>query len=144
VADAVIGIVEGDRYRFSGLTTGVGIAPVWLPAGDQRAVESAQRRIRACLSVDFALRGASAGAGRDQLFLVYVAECASAKDAAALTAAAVPASTSDTAELAVSHDRLCAVVIARSTVHGRAAVETAASLRWLSGPLGQALARAAG
>jgi hypothetical protein len=139
VARSVVGVVEGARYRVTGITTGTDIAPVWLPSGDPHAVEQARRRLRACLSVSAVPRAAAVAVFPGQVILVYVAECARPEDAALLPKAAKRPATSDVAALAVSRDRLFVELIARSTVKGVAPIESAASIERFRKPLARVL-----
>jgi hypothetical protein len=139
VADSVARVIEADDYRVTGITTGTEIAPVWLPSTDPRAVERARERIHACLSVSAAPHADATAESPEQMFLAYVAECATHEDAALLTQAAKQPAASDIAAVAVSHSRLCVVVVARSTVQGVAPIETTASVERLREPLTRAL-----
>jgi hypothetical protein len=139
LADSVARIIEADDYRITGITTGTDIAPVWLPSADPRAVEQARERVRACLSVSGAPHADADVGFPAQMFLTYVAECATAEEAALIMQAAKQPAASKIAALAVRHDRLCVVVIARSTVQGVAPIETTASIERFRQPLARAL-----
>jgi hypothetical protein len=139
VANSAARVVEADDYRVTGITTGTDIAPVWLPAADPGAVEQARERIRACLSISAAHHAEATTEFPDQMFLAYVAECATSEDATLLTQAVKQPTGSDIAALAVSHGRLCVVVIARSTVKGVPPVESTDSIERFRDPLTHAL-----
>lgn len=142
VAGSLTQVVEADEYRVTGVTTGTDIAPVWLPSADPRAVENARRRIRACLSISAAPRADTTAVFPAQMFLAYLADCATPEDAALLAQACEQPARSNVAALAVSHGRLCVVVVARSTVKGVVPIEPTDRLERLREPIARALSRA--
>jgi hypothetical protein len=139
VANSVVNVFEGDRYRVTGITTGTDIAPIWLPSEDPQMVEQARQSIRACLSISAAPRAQATTMFPAQMLLAHVAECAATQDAELLTKAAKRPATSDIAALAVSHDSVCVEVIARSTVKDVAPIESAASIERFREPIARVL-----
>jgi hypothetical protein len=141
IAESLAQVLEADRYTLTGITTGTEIASAWLPAHDA-ATEQARKSVRACLSLSAAPRDEAADAFPTHTFLAYVAECATPDDARRIARAAAQSASSNVAELAVSHDRLCAVLIARSTVKGIASDESTDSITRFRQPARNAISKA--
>jgi hypothetical protein len=140
IARSIAAAIEDDRYRVTDITTGTDIAAAWLRAGGATA-EAARLRVNACLSLSAAPNGTTPTVFAEQMFLVYLAECATPNDAALLAEASKQPEASDTASVGVSQESLCVVLIARSTVKGVASIESGESLRRFLGPLARAIAR---
>lgn len=135
----MIRAVEADEYRVRDLTTGTGIAAVWLPSADARAVETARKRVRACMSISAVRSTDAAFMFPAQRLDAYLAECAGPEDAELLTRASRQPAGSDIATLAVSHGTLCAIVVARSIRHGVESIESSDRLERFRGAMAQAL-----
>jgi hypothetical protein len=142
-AELLAEVIESDHYQLTGITTGSEIASVWLPAHDAET-EQARKNVGACLSVSAAPRDEAATVFPAQTFLAYIAECASSEDASRLANAAQQPASSEVAELAVWHGRLCVVVIARSTVKDVAPLESTSSIIRFRDPVRSALSKLTG
>jgi hypothetical protein len=123
----VAAALEEDRYRVDDITVASDLPEVWL-AGDDMDVGRATGALTGCVSVHADLRP---DAGQDEnahFLLAFLAEATTAADASRIAAAAETRAAPNVAQVGVAVDRRCAVVIARSSVHGVPAVEDKESL----------------
>jgi ketosteroid isomerase-like protein len=132
-ANAIQDVLEADVYRVHGIAVGGELPPVWLSGH----VESALNAIRACVTVS----ATPAPSPDDQQLLAFIAEAASAEDAAMLASAAVSADWHEA--LGVSYGAACCVVIANSVVVGVPAFERPGALERFADPVASALREAA-
>ena len=139
IATGVGELLERDQYRVTTITTGTDIAPVWLAAIDRDTAQTTVGRVRGCVSVSAAPASEAASVFPDQMLLAYIAECASPSDATGLATAASQPDSSNVAEIAISYETLCLIVIARSTVKGIEPIETTQSIARFREPLTQVL-----
>jgi hypothetical protein len=130
---AVAAVVENDgRYEVGGIGVEREVPGVWLDGG----AETERRRLRRVASVK-----ADPPAGRTHFLLVYVVEAASDEDAEAIAASARRRELDGAVELGIAVGSRCAVVIARTAVHGQPDLEDDASLARLTDPVTAALRR---
>ncbi|MBF9130762.1 hypothetical protein I0C86_17610 [Plantactinospora sp. S1510] len=119
-------MLERDDYQVGQVSVAVELPGMWLGGARSPAVDAA-RRLTGCACVH-------AGAGKDtvpadqHVLLVFLAEAASAGDAAALAEAASRQPADQAVASGVAAGRHCAVVVARSTVLGLPAIETRSTL----------------
>ncbi|MBE1485504.1 hypothetical protein [Plantactinospora soyae] len=127
LAFEVAAMLERDDYRVGHVSVAAELPDIWLAGAGTSAVAGARRRLTGCASVHAEPAGAAVITDQHVL-LVFLAEAASAEDAAVLAEAASRKATDRTVELGVAAGRQCAVVVARSTVLGLSAIETRATL----------------
>src|SRR5262249_53204218 len=112
--------IEGEgTYRVEGLGIGDNLPPVWVAANVDERVAAAIEGLTACASIRAV---PIAGSGRnpgDHFLKVYLAEAATAEDAAALAAGAGRGGRSGSVVLGVAADRLCAVLVGARRHPGR-------------------------
>jgi hypothetical protein len=134
-------VLEADVYRVHSIAVGGELPLVWLTAGDKSELERAVNAMRACVNVGARLDPSATSTAEDQHFVAFVAEAASADDAAMLASAAV--STESHEALGLSHGAVCCVLVARSFVVGVPAFEEPGALHRFAVPVESALQAAA-
>ena len=123
-------VVEDDgRYEVSGIGVERELPAVWLD-GDP----AARRRLRRCVSVR-----AEPPEDRAHFLLTFLVEAASEADAGEIAVAARGRVLVGAVELGIPVGRRCAVVIARSAVHGVPDIEDDRSLARLTAPVTAAM-----
>jgi hypothetical protein len=123
--------VETDgRYEVADISVEREVPAVWLAD----TAEAARRRLRKCVSVR-----ADPPGDRAHFLLVYLVEARDEADAGTIAAAAPNRVLDGTVELGIAVGRLCAVVIARTAVHGVPDIEDDTSLARLREPVAAAL-----
>jgi hypothetical protein len=137
IAMALQDVLEADVYRVDGIAVGGQLPPVWLTAGDKRALERAVNAVRACVSVDAKLDPSATSTAEDQQFVAFIAEAAGLGDAAMLASAAV--STESHEALGMSQGPVCCVLVANSIMVGVPAFEEPGALHRFAVPVESAL-----
>ncbi|MFC6018575.1 hypothetical protein ACFP2T_20490 [Plantactinospora solaniradicis] len=120
-------MLERDDYQVGHVSVAADLPDQWLGGLRRSAVDAARRRLTGCAYVHAGPGDGTVPADRHVL-LVFLAEAASAGDATALAEAASRYPAAQAVELGVAAGRLCAVVVARSTVLGLPAIETRSTL----------------
>lgn len=129
----IAAVVEDDgRYEVGGVAVERELPAVWLDGG----AEAARRRLRRCTSVR-----ADPPDSRTHFLLVFLVEAATEDDAAAIAASARSRVLGGAVELGIAVERRCAVVVARTAVHGQPDLEDARSLARLTAPVTAAMRR---
>jgi hypothetical protein len=127
----IAAVIETDgRYEVSDISVEREVPAVWLGDG----ADAARRRLRRCVSVR-----AEPPGDRAHFLLVYLAETRDDGDAETVAAAARARSLDGAVELGIAAGRLCAVVIARTAVHGEPDIEDGRSLARLTEPISATL-----
>ncbi|AVT31270.1 hypothetical protein C6361_19300 [Plantactinospora sp. BC1] len=108
-------MLEGDRYQVGQVSVAATLPATRLGVTGQPAVSTATDRLTGCAY----LHATPGDAGADQQYLLlFLAETESEPDAATIAEAALRHQERGTAGWAVAAGRLCAVLVARSTVSG--------------------------
>lgn len=118
-------IEEDGRYEVGGVGVEREVPAVWLDGAEEE-----RRRLKRCVSVRADPPDSDA-----HFLLVFLVEAATDADAAAIAAAAQRRVFPGAVELGIAVDRRCAVVIARSAVHGVPPIEDDRSLTRLTAPI---------
>ncbi len=116
VALSVAGVLAADVYRVTSIGVGSDLPTVWLGGGRPAAP------LAGCVVIHAAL-------APSQQLTVFLGEAATAEDAAAIASASATASALPHEALALSHERVCCLVIARSFVEGVPAFEQPGALQ---------------
>lgn len=126
-------VIETDgRYEVSDVGVGRDLPAVWLV--DTPEVAEARRRLRRCVTVR-----AEPPDSRAHFLLVFLLEAEEDRYAETIAAAARDKRLQGAVELGIAVGSLCAVVIARSAVHGVPDIEDDRSLARLTAPITAAL-----
>ena len=136
-------VIDADSYRTSSVTLGSRMPGVWVWADEAHQERvSALDRVRAGLTIDARLRPDASPDAERQQFAVFVSEAADPSDAKHLSDWA------DESRGRVNHvgfgvhsGPLVCVLVARSTLQGTPAFETAASIERFAEPFATALER---
>jgi hypothetical protein len=127
LAETVAAAMRGDIWLLGDPVLGSALPAVWLGRGQPEDLQPALASVTGCVKLQGELTGDDSGS-RAQHLLIYLAETQTTRAARIISGAAGPGSDSSFAALAVSAGTLCAVMIARSFVHGTPSLETQASL----------------
>jgi hypothetical protein len=141
VALRATALVDADvGYQAMDVAVADAIADVWLRGGDEPP-RAALRAVTGCASVHGAPPVSPAVPDGTHFLLIYLAEAATAADAATIAGAA-GVRHGGAAAVGAAVGRLCAIVIGARTPHGPPAPESAASLARFVRPLTELLAGA--
>jgi hypothetical protein len=136
IALGVAAVIEGERtYRVQRLSIGKHLSPVWVAAETDERVAAAVENLTGCGSVHAA---PLAGTGRnpgDHFLTVYLAEAATAEDAAVVAEGATRGGRPGSVGLGVAAGRLCAVFVAACVVADEPSFESAESLTRFQAPV---------
>ncbi|MFD4673372.1 hypothetical protein ACFWNN_26860 [Lentzea sp. NPDC058450] len=122
----IAAVLEADRYPHAEITVGAGLHQEWLDETDDYAMR-ALRAVTGVISVH-ADPEPDADGRTVHFVLVYLAEAATAQDAAAIAAAATAASTPSAVTFGIANDRRCGVLIGRTTMSGATPLEDERSI----------------
>jgi hypothetical protein len=128
IALDIAAVLEADSYQVTGIALGGELPADWLGGGDQQDVARARATLAGCVALNAELRPAAHPTAASQLFVVFLAEAASAEDAATLVQAASSEASPPRDVLALQHEQLCCIAIARSFVESVASFERPGAL----------------
>ena len=121
---AVAAAIEADGTYHADITIGTELPPVWVGGESDDRVAAALAGLTGCLSI----QGEHASGAADDFLLTFVAEAASADDAALLVAAADRLPRERSVAAGVADGDLCVIVIAASAGAGGQTAETPETL----------------
>jgi hypothetical protein len=119
---------EDDRYRVRDVTIGCELPEVYVGTKDNPATEQARGRLAGCLMISADPRIDPPPNMSDQILLAFLLEAATDADAVAIATAAQTDIEPSDAKLSIASRRLCAVLVARSTMLGIPSPENVHSL----------------
>jgi hypothetical protein len=136
IALGVAAAIEGEHtYLIDTLTVAEELPLVWVVSETDPQVEAAIGRLTGCVSIR-ALPVAGAGPDPNHHYLnIYLAEAATAEDAATIARGAARGERSRSAALGIAAGRLCAVLIAATVGTDQPPFETAESLARFQAPI---------
>jgi hypothetical protein len=129
IASAFAAVLEHEgNYRVESLGIADKIPPIWVAADTDPRVAAAVEGLTGCASIH-AVPVAGHGRNSHEHFLnVYLAEAATLQDAVTIAQGASHGGRPGSAVLGVATGRLCAVVVAACSVHGRPSLENAETM----------------
>lgn len=132
-------VLEADRYAAATISIRDDLPAVWFGAANAGPRDELSR-VLATVSVRSQPRAEFCPDPSTQMLLVYLSECASARDAEALASAARQATGRTHHTVTAREGRLLATMIARSVVMGTEGLETGEELARFAAPLSSLLA----
>jgi hypothetical protein len=138
IALAVADALSDDQYLVGSITVASDLPEVWLRGPHHDEAVAATSRMLACASVHASQRSASGAGMPDQMFLVFIAEMQSRRDADTVALAA-RTNDRDGASLGISSGSVCCIAVARSVVVDVEPIEDRRSIGRFAGAFSKAL-----